>query len=90
MDRDAFEAALRRDGFTVVNGGQPPGHVFEPHAHDVDLRILVLGGHITLTRDGVAETFRPGEHCEIPAGCPHAEVVGPEGVAYILGRRAPA
>lgn len=41
-------------------------------------------------RDGAAETFRPGEHCEVPAGRAHAELVGEEGVADVLGRRAPA
>ena len=46
----------------------------------------LLGGEITLIRDGKPETFRAGDHCEIPAGGMHAEQVGPEGVAFIAGK----
>src|SRR6185437_613336 len=42
---------------------------------------------ITITRDNTPETFRAGQCCEVPAGCMHAEHVGPEGVAYVSGRR---
>jgi quercetin dioxygenase-like cupin family protein len=86
LTREAFESDLRREGFEVVHGGQKPGHTGEPHAHDFDARIMVLGGEITLVRDGKAESFRAGDHCEVPAGCMHAERVGPEGVAYIAGK----
>ena len=47
---------------------------------------MVLSGEITLTREGKPETFRAGDHCEVPAGCMHAEKVGPEGVAFIAGK----
>ena len=86
MTREAFESNLRREGFEVVHGGQKPGHAVDTHAHDFDARIMVLSGEITLTRDGKPETFRAGDHCEVPAGCMHAEKVGPEGVAYIAGK----
>jgi quercetin dioxygenase-like cupin family protein len=86
LTREAFESDLRREGFEVVHGGQKAGHSAEAHAHDFDARIMVLGGEITLTRDGKAETFRAGDHCEVSAGCMHAEQVGPEGVAFIAGK----
>jgi quercetin dioxygenase-like cupin family protein len=56
------------------------------HAHDFDVRIMVLGGEITVTRDGRSETFRPGDHCEIPADCQHTTKVGAEGVAHTVGK----
>ena len=93
MTREAFEADLRREGFTVVHGGQKAGLTVDSHAHDFDARIMVLSGEITQIRGGKPETFRAGDHCEIPAGLMHAEQVGPEGVAFIAGtarRRAPA
>ena len=90
MDRIAFEAELRREGYQVFNGGLKPDHTGADHAHDFDARVMVLGGEITITRDGKAETFRPGDTCMVPAGTMHAEHVGPEGVAYLAGRRAPA
>ena len=86
LTREAFEADLRREGFEVVHGGQKAGHAVDTHAHDFDARIMVLGGEITITRDGKPEAFRAGDHCEVPAGCMHAEQVGPEGVAYITGK----
>jgi len=92
LTREAFESDLRREGFDVVHGGQPANFVEALHAHDFDVRIMVLGGEITVTRDNKAETFQAGDHCEIPAGCQHTTKVGPEGVAYIVGkacRRAP-
>lgn len=90
MDHIAFEAELRRQGYTVAYGGLRPDTANPAHAHDFDARIMVMGGEITLTRDGRAETFRAGDSCIVPAGTMHTEQVGPEGVAYLAGRRAPA
>ena len=90
MDRLAFEAELRREGYQVVNSGLKPDLINPDHTHDFDARVLVLGGEITITRDGKAETFRAGDSCMVPAGTVHAEQVGPEGVAYLAGRCTPA
>jgi len=87
MDRVAFEKQLRADGYRVVNASLRPNMVDPDHCHDFDARLFVLGGEITITRDGKPETFRAGDCCEIPAGQVHAEHVGPEGVAYLAGRR---
>jgi quercetin dioxygenase-like cupin family protein len=86
LSREAFESDLRREGFDIVNGGQQPNFAEDPHAHDFDARIMVLSGEITVCRDGNATVFGPGDQCEIPAGCEHATKVGPEGVAYIVGK----
>ena len=92
LTREAFESDLRREGFEVVHGGQKAGFAEDMHAHDFDARIMVLGGEITVTRDGKPVLFRAGDHCEIPAGCQHTTQVGPEGVATIVGKviRQPA
>jgi mannose-6-phosphate isomerase-like protein (cupin superfamily) len=90
MDRLEFEADLRRDGFRVVNASLRPNTREANHCHDFDARLFVLGGKITITRDNNPETFRAGQCCEIPAGCLHTEQVGPEGVAYVSGRRRKA
>jgi quercetin dioxygenase-like cupin family protein len=72
----------------VVYGGQRAGHANPDHAHDWHARIMVIGGEITITRNGRAETFTAGDSCVVSAGEIHAENVGPRGVAYIAGRRA--
>src|SRR3954466_9653053 len=87
MDRLAFEAELRREGYSVVNASLKPNCCAPDHVHDFDAKLLVLGGEITITRDGKAETFRAGQCCAVPANSTHAEQVGPEGVAYVSGRR---
>jgi mannose-6-phosphate isomerase-like protein (cupin superfamily) len=91
LTREAFESDLRREGFEVIHGGQTAGFAEEMHAHDFDVRIMVLGGEITLTRDGKSDMFGAGDHCELPAGCQHTAKVGSEGVAYLVGKayRAP-
>jgi len=86
LTRAAFESDLRREGFEIVHGGQAAGVAEDLHAHDFDVRIMVLGGEITVSRDGNSQTFHAGDHCEIPADCQHTTKVGPEGVAYTVGK----
>jgi mannose-6-phosphate isomerase-like protein (cupin superfamily) len=87
MDRLEFESDLRRDGFSAVYSSLTPNMKVSNHCRDFDARLFVLGGEITITRDNKPETFRAGQCCEVPANCMHAEHVGPEGVAYLSGRR---
>ena len=87
MNQSEFEADLRRQGYQVFYGGLQAGTVNPDHAHDWDARVMVIGGEITLTRGGKTETFRAGDSCTVSAGEVHAEHVGPQGVAYVAGRR---
>ncbi|HEV2301587.1 MAG TPA: cupin domain-containing protein [Stellaceae bacterium] len=87
MNQSEFEAEVRLQGYQVFYGGFQAGTVNPDHAHGWDARIMVIGGEITLTRGGKSETFRPGDSCAVAAGEMHAEEVGPQGVAYIAGRR---
>src|SRR5215469_9560027 len=89
MKESDFEADLRREGYQIFYGGLQAGTVNPDHAHDWDARVMVIGGEITLARDGKAETFRAGDCCAVAAGEIHSEHVGPQGVAYIAGRRNP-
>ena len=88
MNQSEFEADLKRDGYEVFYGGMQAGHANPDHAHAWDARVMVIGGEITITRAGKAETFRVGDSCAVQAGEMHAEQVGASGVAYIAGRRA--
>jgi quercetin dioxygenase-like cupin family protein len=89
MDRATFIAELERDGYEIVERETAANHVNPEHSHDFDARVMVLAGEITITRDGTAATYRAGDSCAVPHGCRHAEQVGPAGVSYIAGRRAP-
>jgi quercetin dioxygenase-like cupin family protein len=90
MNQSEFEADLRREGYQVFYGGLSADHVNPDHAHDWDARVMVIGGEITLTRGGKAQTFHAGDSCAVAAGEVHAEHVGSQGVAYIAGRRESA
>jgi len=87
MDRLEFEGELRREGYSVVNASLTPNLRVANHCHEFDAKLLVLGGEITITRDNSPQTFRAGGCCEVPANYMHAEHVGPEGVAFLSGRR---
>lgn len=89
MDRLAFEAAARADGFSIVNSSLKPLTNAPNHCHDFDARLFVLAGEITITRDNAATTFKAGECCEVSCGTMHTERVGPEGVAFVSAIRRP-
>jgi quercetin dioxygenase-like cupin family protein len=89
MTQAEFEAALRRDGYEIVNRAMAPNSINAEHAHDFDDRVMVVTGAMTVERDGTRHAYQPGESFEMPHGCRHAEIAGPDGATYIAGRRAP-
>ena len=88
MNQSGFEADLRREGYKVFYGGYRANEVIADHTHDWDARVMVMGGEITVTRGGKADTFRVGNGCTVAAREVHAEHAGPQGVALVIGRRA--
>jgi quercetin dioxygenase-like cupin family protein len=90
VNQKDFEADLRREGYQIFYGGMGAGQVNADHTHDWDACVMVIGGEITMTRGGKAQTFQVGDRCAVAAGEVHAEHVGPQGVAYIAGRRTVA
>jgi len=90
MDRAAFEAELLREEYEVREVHMQPNETRPPHTHEFDAKLFILGGVISLVRDGATETFLPGQICYVPAGTPHQEVTGAEGARYLAGRRVPA
>lgn len=90
MNATEFAAILRAEGFAeAIHRRLPAGKGVPDHAHEFDAKVLVTAGALTLTRDGVASTYRPGDLFAVPAGCRHAELAGAEGVEYLAGRRQP-
>ena len=87
MQREAFEAELRQGGYVPDETQLPAGKTTTPHAHEFDVRALVLAGEITLTCRGERRTYRLGDQFSMTAGDSHEEAVGPEGVRYVFGRR---
>ena len=89
MDRTAFEAGAKDVGYEIATSTATPDKVTQPHAHDVDVRGLVIAGELTLTANGVSRTYRPGDVFEMSAGCVHSERHGPHGSEVVVARRRP-
>ena len=88
MDRAAFEAGLKADGFQeVVERRMEAGTTAPDHTHPFDARLLILEGEYMLGMDGSSRRFGPGDFFEVPANVRHAESFGPQGAIYVAGRR---
>ncbi len=88
VDTKTFEAALKRDGFSQIEtNGYAPGHQTAEHAHEFDVRALVLEGDITIGSLGEAKSYRPGDVFALPAEQIHTETIGASGVRFLYGRR---
>ncbi len=87
MDRETFEADLVREGYAMTEGRKDPCAPNPMHTHDFDARLLVLEGAFTLTLEDGPHTYRPGESFSVPAGTMHSEGFGPDGCAYVAGKR---
>jgi quercetin dioxygenase-like cupin family protein len=88
MEARDFADILRSERFDeTLTRSLPPGQAVPEHTHPFDAKLLVTGGAFTLTRDGRAVTYGPGEVFSVPFGQPHAELAGVEGAEYIAGRR---
>ena len=60
-----------------------PGAEVPLHSHPHDQLGYVVEGEITMTVDGVTETWGPGVGYAIPGGVEHAGVAGPAGCRVI-------
>ena len=88
MDTLAFEAELRRNGYTdIETRSAPPNHFAPEHVHPCDVRALVTAGQVTLDFGGTVCTYRAGDTIDLDAGLPHSEQNGPDGYSYVVGRR---
>ncbi|MBM3521732.1 MAG: cupin domain-containing protein [Alphaproteobacteria bacterium] len=90
IDKTAFEATLRREGYDdILTRAWEPNQVVPEHTHPFDAHVLVLDGEVTLTLRGTTHTCRVGDVFKVPAGTPHAETYGPKGARFLAGRRKP-
>ena len=71
MDRQTFEADLKRDGYEVLTNTTPGVKVNPEHSHPYDVRAMVLKGAITITSASEAKTYKPGDSWDLARGCLH-------------------
>ena len=87
MDTTEIASKWESEGYAVERISKPAHLTAQPHSHPFDARVLILAGAFTLTSQGQARTFYPGEHFEVAAGCLHSEHYGPEGAVFLIGRK---
>ena len=62
----------------------------DEHVHDYDVLVMVVEGSLTIEMPSGDETGLVGDTIQYPAGEPHVEKAGPDGVKALVGRRVPA
>lgn len=89
MNAEEFERQMIQDGFTRPVAGHYEAERFNAsHAHPFEVRGLILRGEMTITPEaGVAARYRSGDVFVMPLSARHQERVGPEGCAYLWGKR---
>ena len=87
MDRQTFEAELKRDGYDIQTNTTPGVKVNSEHSHPFDVRAMVVQGAITITSGGEAKTYKPGDTWDLARDCLHSESYGPEGAVVLFGRK---
>jgi len=88
IDTSAFEAKLTAEGYRIFHRSLAPAKGLGDHVHDFDVWGLVLSGVFNITRGGTTTPFGPGQAFRLDAGCEHSECAGPDGVTFVVGRRA--
>jgi quercetin dioxygenase-like cupin family protein len=88
MTRDEFLAELAREGFQeIVTVTREPNQAMDLHAHPFEAKALVLDGDLTIRAGESERTYRPGDVFHLATNAPHSETYGPQGVAYLVGRK---
>lgn len=88
MDEQAFRADLATRGYeTFVTREWEPGLVNDTHTHDFTAAALVLDGEIRIETESETCVCRAGDTFELAAGIPHKEIIGPQGVTFLVGRK---
>lgn len=90
MDVKALEQQLHAEGFRRTYVWQDgPGAFYPDHTHSVETAHVVLEGEMTLTCNGVTDTYTAGQRApDVPAGAVHSARMGPRGCRYLIGEKA--
>lgn len=88
MQQTAFEAELKSAGYVEIETKAiEPRPVNTAHAHDYDIRGLVLDGIFIVAQDDKPVTYRAGDVFFVVAGTNHTEEIGPKGAKILVGRK---
>jgi quercetin dioxygenase-like cupin family protein len=84
---DSVEQKLRAEADHCYQWSNGPGAIYSVHDHPYTKILYIERGSITFTPAGKAAiVMTPGDRLDLPAGTPHAAVVGAEGVTCWEGQ----
>ena len=63
-----------------------PNTYYPDHTHTALTAHIILDGEMTLAMNGVSQTYRRGERCDVPAGAVHAARMGPTGSGILWAK----
>lgn len=88
MDRETFTESLKKDGFPeAVAITKDAGGTMDVHVHSFEAKALILEGGMHIRTDEEERAYQVGDVFHLPAGKPHSERYGPNGVTYLVGRK---
>jgi quercetin dioxygenase-like cupin family protein len=88
MNQQNFEAELTSSGYSQIEiKALNPRPANDAHAHDYDIRGLVLDGTFIVKQHDHAVTYRAGEVFAVPAGQKQSEEIGADGARVVVGRK---
>ena len=88
MQQADFEAELKSAGYVEIETKSiDPRPANDAHAHDYDIRGLVLDGLFTVAQNDKPVAYRAGDVFFVVAGTRHTEEIGPEGAKILYGRK---
>jgi len=87
MNREAFERALKAEGFAEFVLVTREAGELDEHTHPFEAKALILSGELHIRTGNNERVYRPGDTFHLGANAPHAERYGPRGVQYLVGRR---
>ena len=89
MNQSAFEAELKSSGYSDIEiKAIDPRPANDAHAHDYDIRGLVLDGSFIVKEEGERPiTYHAGEVFAVAAGRKHSEEIGGSGARIVAGRK---
>jgi quercetin dioxygenase-like cupin family protein len=88
IDETDLRGRLEAEADSCYGWSNGPGTVYGAHTHTYRKILYCLRGSIRfdLVAGGQSIDLQPGDRLDLPAGTPHAAVVGPGGVTCIEGQ----
>jgi quercetin dioxygenase-like cupin family protein len=82
-----LRAAFRAEGLSPSAWSNGPGDRYGEHTHSFDKVLYCSRGSIVFIVDGTDVAMAAGDRLDLPAGTPHAALVGPEGCTCLEAHR---